>query len=328
MSIRSILEARAAMEEAVRAWFDEEDFVEVTTPAVLPHPNLDPNVHPVSVIIRDFGGKPHDLWLHTSPELSMKKLLAMGSGSIYQIGPVFRDGENTRLHRCEFSMLEWYRVHADYEDAIRDTIRVMRAVCRAVTGEERAVFAGRDYDLAKQWEELTMAEAFNRYAGVQSWDPEELRETLKSMGYGVRKNSTVQDLFFQLYMEKVEPGLGVERPVIVRDYPAFLGTMARPKPDDPAILERFEIYIGGVELANGYSELTDPLELSERMDNVLRDLEEAGIKGLTVDDEFLEAADNLPPCAGVSLGMDRLAMVAMDAEDIAQVVYPFEKRTD
>ena len=141
-SLRSILETRAAMEEAIRVWFDEEGFVKVTTPIVLPHPNLDPNVYPVAVSIRDFGGRPNDFWLHTSPELSMKKLLAMGSGSIYQIVPVFRDGENTHLHRCEFSMLEWYRVHADYEDAIRDTIRVMRAVCRAVTGEERTTFAG------------------------------------------------------------------------------------------------------------------------------------------------------------------------------------------
>ena len=172
-----------------------------------------------------------------------------------------------------------------------------------------------------------MAEAFDRHTGVKSWDPEELRDTLRSMGCALKKQSTVQDLFFQLFVEKVEPELGVERPVIVRDYPAFLGTMARSRLDDPTVLERFEVYIGGVELANGYSELTDPVELGERMVSVIRDLENTGIKGLTVDHEFLDAVGNLPPCSGVSVGMDRLAMIVLDANDITQVVYPYNVRT-
>jgi lysyl-tRNA synthetase class 2 len=327
MELRNILEARAAMEGAVRDYFDSEGFVEVTTPVAVPHPNLDPNVCPVPVTIRDFKGRPHEMWLQTSPELSMKKLLAMGSGSIYQVGRVFRDGEKTKRHRCEFSMLEWYRVQADYEEAMRDTIRVFRAACRAVTGEEQLTYQGIMYDLAQPWDEITMAEAFYRYAGVGSWDADELREALRSEGIKVKRESTVQDLFFTLYVEKVEQGLGLERPVIVRDYPAFLGTMARPRPDDPKILERFEVYIGGLELANGYSELTDPVELEERMIAVLRDLEEEGVQGLSVDEEFLEAVKNLPPCTGVSVGMDRLAMVVLDADDISQVVFPFEEKT-
>jgi lysyl-tRNA synthetase class 2 len=134
MDLRNILEARAAIKEAVRVYFDGEGFVEVATPVAVSHPNLDPNVYPVPVVLKDFHGRPHNLWLQTSPELSMKKLLAKGSGNIYQIGPVFRDGEKSRLHRCEFTMLEWYRVQADYEEAMRDTIRVFRAACRAVTG--------------------------------------------------------------------------------------------------------------------------------------------------------------------------------------------------
>jgi lysyl-tRNA synthetase class 2 len=327
MNLRSILEARAAMEEAVRAYFDEEGFVEVTTQVVVRHPNLDPNVHPIPVTIRDFNDQPGKFWLHTSPELSMKKLLAMGSGDIFQIGPVFRDGERTRLHRCEFSMLEWYRIHANYEDAIRDTIRIVRAACRVVRGEEKAFFAGQEYDLAAPWEEMTMAEAFHHHAGVESWEADELREALEEEGCIVGPGSMVQDLFFQLYLEKVEPVLGVERPTIVRDYPAFLGTMAGSRADDPKILERFEVYIGGMELANGYTEFNDPVELGERMDTVLRDLERKGIQGLSVDEEFLEAMNRLPPCAGVSIGMDRLAMVVLDADDISQVVYPYEPET-
>jgi lysyl-tRNA synthetase class 2 len=327
MKIRDILEARAAIEKAVRVYFDDEGFVEVTTPVAVPHPNLDPNVYPVPLTVKDFQGRSNVLWLHTSPELSMKKLLAMGSGNIYQVGPVFRDGERTKKHRCEFSMLEWYRTHGDYEEAMRDTIRVFRAACRAVSGEEMVVYQGTHYDLAEPWDELTMAEVFYKYAGVGSWDPVELQEALEEAGCSVGRDSTIRDLFFQLYMERVEPFLGIERPLIVRDYPDFLGTMARPRPDDPNVLERFEVYIGGMELANGYSELTDPVELEKRMIEVLGDLENGGMRGLSVDGEFLEAVKNIPPCAGVSVGMDRLAMIVLDADDISQVVFPYGEKT-
>ena len=325
--LRGILEARAAMEEAVRAYFNEEGFVEVTTPAVVPHPNLDPNIYPVPVNIGDLSDESCRHWLHTSPELSMKKLLAKGSGSIFQIGPVFRDEEHTRLHRCEFSMLEWYRVDAGYEDAIRDTMRVVRSVCRAVTDGEELIFGGRSYDLAEQWEEVTMAEAFRRYAEVDSLTHDDLAEALEGLGYRVNAESGIEDLFFRVYVDAVEPFLGAERPTIVKDYPSFLGTMARPREDDPHTLERFEVYIAGLELANGYTELTDEVELSGRMEKVLTDLSVDGVEGLTIDDQFLEAIADLTPCDGVSVGMDRLAMLVLDAQDISQVIFPFEDRT-
>jgi len=315
------------MEEAVRAYFNEEGFVEVTTPALIGHPNLDPNIHPVPVHITDISGRSHRRWLHTSPELSMKKLLAAGSGSIFQTSNVFRDEEHTRLHRCEFSMLEWYRVDADYEDAIRDTIRVARAVCRAVTGEERLVFGGRSYDLGDRWEDITMAQAFERFAGVGSLTHDDLAEALEGLGYRVDDGASTEDLFFHIYVEAVEPSLGIESPTIVKDYPSFLGTMARPREDDPLTLERFEVYIAGLELANGYTELTDSVELAERMEKVLRDLSRDGVEGLTIDDEFLILVNDLPPCAGVSVGMDRLAMLALDAPDISQVIFPYEEDT-
>ncbi len=316
------------MEEAVRAYFNDEGFVEVRTTAVVQHPNLDPNVRPVPVDISDPSGRLRRRWLHTSPELSMKKLLSKGSGSIYQIGPVFRDGEHTHLHRAEFSMLEWYRVDADYEDAIRDTLRIVRAVCRAVNGGDVLTYNGRSYDLAERWEEITMAEAFERYAGVDPLTRDSLVESLSGLGYRASVDTAVEDLFFRVYVEAVEPWLGIERPTIIKDYPSFLGTMARPREDDPGLLERFEIYIAGLELANGYTECTDAIELSLRMEKVLADLRAEGVKGLTMDDQFLEAMTDMPPCAGVSVGMDRLAMLVLDLDDISQVVFPFEKETN
>ena len=315
------------MDEAVRAYFNEEGFVEIRTPALVEHPNLDPNIPPVPVRLADFTGKHHQYWLHTSPELTMKKLLARGSGSIYQITSVFRDEEHTRLHRKEFAMLEWYRVDADYEDAIRDTIRVIRSVCRTVTDGDELVFGGRSYDLSEQWDEITMAEAFERYAGVKSLVHDDLAAALEDLDYQVDPGLGTEDLFFHLYVHSVEPSLGIERPTIIKDYPSFLGTMARPREEDPGTLERFEVYIAGLELANGYSECDDAGQLQARMEKVAKELAADGVAGLTIDDEFLEAMDDLPTCAGVSVGMDRLAMLALDAQDISQVVFPFEKQT-
>ncbi len=324
LTLREVLESRAALERSVRDYFDGEGFLEITTPAVLPCPNLDPNIAPIPVTIRDFSGNPSRHWLHTSPELAMKRLVARGVGSIYQIAQVFRDEEHTSLHRCEFSMLEWYRVDADYEIAIRDSMLLFRAVARAVAGTEEAVWGDTVFDLAGEWEELTMAEAFNRYAGTDSFEREDLTDALTDLGYRPGVDDRLEDMFFTLYLEVVEPNLGMERPTIVRDYPAFLGTMASPRADSPDVLERFEIYIGGMELANGYTELSDQEELAIRMESVQRDLTEDGVEGLTVDDEFIEAMAALPPCAGVSVGMDRLLMLLLNLDDISHVVYPFE----
>ena len=322
--LREVLESRAALEKAVRDYFDNEGFLEVTTPAALPCPNLDPNIAPVPVTIRDFSGDSSRHWLHTSPELSMKKLVARGAGSIYQIAQVFRDEEHTSLHRCEFSMLEWYRVEADYENAIRDTMLLMRAAATAVTGSEEVVWGDTVFDLAGEWEELTMSEAFRLYAGVDSIVRDDLSDALADLGYRTGANDRLEDMFFALYLEAVEPNLGIKRPTIIRDYPAFLGTMAMPREDNPDVLERFEVYIGGMELANGFTELSDQVELARRMESVLRDLTEAGVEGLTVDEEFIEDMAHLPSCAGVSVGMDRLLMLLLDLDDISHVVYPFE----
>ncbi len=218
----------------------------------------------------------------------MKKLVARGSGSIYQIAQVFRDEEHTPLHRCEFSMLEWYRVQADYETVIRDTMLLMRAVAAAVTSSEEVSRGDTVFDLAGEWEELTMAEAFRLHAGVDSITRGDMADALTDLGYRPAPDDRVEDLFFALYLEAVEPNLGVDRPTIVRDYRAFLGTMARPREDAPEVLERFEIYIGGMELANGFSELSDQDELAERMESVLRNLTEAGVEELTVDEAFIE----------------------------------------
>jgi len=315
------------MEMAVRAHFDSEGFVEVTTPSALPFPNLDPHIRPVPLMIRDFSGRPNRHWLHTSPEISMKKLVARGAGNIYQMGPVYRDEEITPHHRCEFTMLEWYRTGADYEDGIVDTVNVISRVCRSVRGSTCFSRSGRDWDLAGPWEDVTMLEVFGRYAGVDSFTEPAMVSALKALGHSDQRETSLEDLFFRLYIEVVEPELGKEKPTIVRNFPDFLGTMARPKPGSPGVLERFEVFIDGLELANGYSELTDVQELKRRMELVRESLSADGVEGLAIDEEFISAVPNLPDCAGVSLGMDRLAMLLLEADDIGQVVYPYSGTT-
>ncbi len=320
---REILKARARLENAVRAYFNGEGFVEVTTPAALLFPNLDPNIKPVRLSVKDLSGTSSDHWLHTSPELSMKKLIAAGSGSIFQICPVFRDEEVTSTHNMEFSMLEWYRMEANYITAIKDSVNVLLAAMRAVIGTTVVTRGGNEFDLEGPWEEITMSEAFKRFAGVDAFNREDMLDALGERGKKEALDADQEEIFFRLYLQSVEPELGRYRPTVVKDFPSFLGTMAKPKDDEPEFLERFEIFIGGLELANGFSELTDPGELERRMRKVSSALEREGLSGARVDREFLEASARLGRCAGVSVGMDRLAMLAMGADKISEVIFPF-----
>ncbi len=319
--LRQTLEALAEIRRTARAYFYNEGFIEVATSSLLPFPNLDPNVRPVPVAVKIPGGQRRH-WLHTSPELSMKKLLAAGSGSIFQICPVYRDEEPTPQHRREFNMLEWYRGGADYEAAMEDAMCVFRMACKAVSGSSVINRAGVEFDLDGPWRVLTMADAFRSCAGVESFTPLEMSSALKSRGYRCSVADSREELFFRLYVDAVEPNLGRTAPTIVKDFPDFLGTMARPKPGCAGMLERFEIFMGGLELANGYSELTDGEELEKRMEMVRGTLAADGVEGLEVDREFIEAAGRLAPCAGVSVGLDRLAMLLLGAEDISEVIFP------
>ncbi len=317
--LRRLLRARSAMEAAVRSFFAARGFLEVSTPAALPHPNLDPHVRPVPLVLRDPAGSPRPFWLQTSPELSMKKLVARGSGSIFQIARVFRDGEVSPRHRPEFSMLEWYRVGGGWRDVLRDAREVMAEAARAVTGGTTVRFGGRGCDLAGEWEETTVAEALRRRTGAKSLARKDLADALRARGMPPRGDEPRDELFFRLYLE-AEQSFGTDRPAALTGFPSFLGTMARPVPGDEDTLERFELYAGGMELANGYGELTDRAEQERRLEETRQTLEGEGVAGLTMDREFLEAVGELPPCAGVSIGLDRLLMLLLGKEDISGVL--------
>jgi lysyl-tRNA synthetase class 2 len=251
----------------------------------------------------DGGDADAPRWLMTSPEYQMKRLLADGWRRIYQMAPCFRRGEVGRRHNPEFTMLEWYRAPGAVADVMRDTEQLAAAVTGGVVR-----LSGRRIDLEPPLERLTVCDAFARFAG---WSR---GETLEAAAHD-------EDRYFRAFVDDVEPALErFDRGVFLVDYPASQASLARTKPDDPALSERFELYVGGVELCNGFGELVDPVEQRERL---ARDQETRRARGLPVypiDERFVDALASLPPSAGNALGLDRLVALTCGTTEIAGVM--------
>jgi lysyl-tRNA synthetase class 2 len=294
------LRERARMLAEVRAFFDARGFVEVQTPLMVPSPGLDVHLDAFEIAGGDAGAP---RWLSTSPEYQMKRLVAEGLTRIYQITPCFRRGESGARHNPEFTMLEWYRGGADIEEVMADTEQLAAAVTRgSVHLPDRVV------DLAPPFERITVCDAFARFAG---WSVE---ETLAAA-------ASDEDRYFRALVDRVEPGLaGLPSAVFLVDYPATQASLARRKLDDPRLAERFELYVAGVELCNGFGELVDPIEQRARL---VADQATRRAKGLPVypiDERFLAALARMPPSGGNALGLDRLVALACGTTEIADVL--------
>lgn len=293
--IRPALERRARILDGIRAFFRQEGFLEVETPVLLPHVAPEEFIDPFGV-----GG----WFLSTSPEMHMKRLLAAGSGDLFQVTRCFRRGERGRLHNPEFTMLEWYRGGAGYLKIIEDTERLVLEVAAGLGLGPAIRYQGRAIDLSRPWPRTTVREAFLRSAG---WDPV----------------SRLDPERFDLdLVDRVMPAFDPGRPTVLLEYPAANAAMARLKPGDPAVAERGEVFVGGMELANAYSELTDAGELERRFREALR---ERGEGERPLPENFLRAVSRLPACGGIALGVDRLVMLLCDAAAIDDVVaFPFD----
>jgi lysyl-tRNA synthetase class 2 len=312
--------ARARMLGAIRAFFVERGFLEVDPPIAVRYPNIDPNVYPVSV--SDASGRVSALYLHTSPELSMKKLLASGSGNVFFLGKVFRDREGSPLHSPEFTMLEWYRVGEEAEALMTDVEELVRALARSLCGAEEIRREGRAVPLAGKWRRWELSEAFPALLGAPVGDAEALRRALSLKGRGPGPGESWEDLFFRACVDVIEPALKESGACFLTGFPAPLAAMAKRRGSAPDLSERFEGYLAGVELVNGYEELTDPAESEERLREQAARHEAATGQPLPVDPDFLDALRaGLPPCAGAALGVDRLAMLLLGTESIADVTY-------
>ncbi|TAK98081.1 MAG: EF-P lysine aminoacylase GenX [Rhodospirillaceae bacterium] len=334
---RFALEVRRAAIKAVRAYFQVEGFLEVETPALQVSPGIERHIQSFATTLQE----PHSdtsvpRFLHTSPELAMKKLLAGGLEKIVQLCPVYRDGERTPLHHPAFTMLEWYRTGADYGAIMDDAQAVLRAVAkaahRAIESDGFLHWHGQVCDPALPAVRLAVQEAFARYAGIDLLatiddssvfmpPADKLKAAAQAAGVAVSMNDSWEDTFFRVMLERIEPQLGIGAPTILYEYPVCLGALARRKPGDSRVAERFELYACGVELANAYSELTDVDEQRARFAHDRAIYESLYGDAPPVDEDFLAALAQVPPCAGAALGFDRLVMLAAGADDITQVLW-------
>jgi len=319
--------ARARLAAEVRRALGAEGYEEVETPCLVPAPGMEPHIDPFLAPFRPAAGAPRPLWLHSSPEYAMKRLLADGWERIFQLARVFRNGEISATHNPEFTMLELYRAGTDYRGIMSDLERTVESGARALLpgGGTSVLRDGRTLDLAAPFERLTVAGAFALHAGIDlgacDGDPARLTAAARAAGHDAGPGGEpFDDVFFRVFLQAIEPKLGLERPVYLLDWPASMAALSKVKRDDPRWAERFELYAAGLELANGFSELNDAVEQRRRLldERALRT--RLGRPAHPLDERFLEAVGRMPDAGGVALGFDRLLMLLVGATSIDEVL--------
>jgi lysyl-tRNA synthetase class 2 len=290
---KGTLQGRARILQGIRRFFIEKGYLEVETPHRIFTPAPESHIDAI----------PSGTWfLHTSPELCMKRMMAAGYEKIFQICRCWREKERGSLHLPEFSLLEWYRAGGDYYSLMEECEELIRFAAKAIGLGEKLFFRGHEIDLSMPWDRISVNEAFRRYSNTSM------------------TGALDQHLFDQMMVQDIEPNLGIKRPAFIYDYPAQRGALARLKQEDPSVAERFELYIGGLELANGFSELNDSEEQRERFRIENQNRQSHGKPVYTIPEKFLAELVQMPPCSGIALGVDRLVMVFLDVETIDEVV--------
>ena len=324
------LDQRGRILGAVRSFFAAYGYVEVDTPALQVSPGLEPHLRAFKTLLHDPHDRTAGRYLHTSPEFAMKKLLVAGMPRIWQLVHVFRDGERSVTHHPEFAMLEWYRVGATYRD-LMDECSAMLGTCQHAVGAEVFTWRGHTADARRPWQRLSVAEAFEKFCGIDllatapdplAPDVERLAAAAGHLEVAPHPGDDWEAFFFRIFLERIEPFLGIGTPTILYNYPLSMAALSRRSAADPRLAERFEVYVCGIELANAFGELTDAAEQRRRF--VADQAKKQALYGETypIDEDFLAALDcGLPECAGIALGFDRLVMLLTGAEDIEDVLW-------
>lgn len=307
--------------KAIRKFFDARGFHEVETPILIAHPAAESYLDVFETTLLDRHKKPTKAYLSASPEVALKKLMVAGLGNCYSLTKSFRNMETgSRLHNPEFTILEWYRVGANYMDIIKDCEELVASIA---TGP--LIYQKEKIDLSPSWERMSVAEAFGRYAHINFNDFlkfETAKKVASIKGYKVEGKTTWEELFNQIFLNEIEPRLGHGKPTIFYDFPAAMGALAKKKKSDPRFAERFEFYIAGLELGDCYSELTDWKEQEKRFESELGELRRLGKTVYDYDHDFIEALKvGLPKCSGIAVGVDRLVMLFADATRIQDVLF-------
>jgi elongation factor P--(R)-beta-lysine ligase len=326
---RPLLLKRGRLKAAIRAHFEAQSFTEVECGALVVSPGNETHLHAFETALTGPDAATRALYLHTSPEFAAKKLLAAGEERIFDFARVFRNRERGRLHAPEFTMLEWYRAREDYQTVIADSLALLRLAAEVT---EAKVFRhrGAECDPLAEADRLTVAQAFTHFAGIDllatllpagQGDADALRSRSRRGGIDVSDKDDWSDMFAKILTLRVEPRLGLERPCILYEYPVCEAALARVSPRDARVAERFELYACGVELANGFGELTDPAQQRARFESEMDKKERVYGKRYPLDENFLAALAHMPPASGVALGFDRLVMLATGAPNIDSVLW-------
>ncbi len=328
---RPVLIARGRIVAALRAWFAARDFVEVETGALQVSPGNETHLHAFATTGEAPDGAPSRLYLRTSPEFACKKLLAAGERRIVEFARVFRNRECGALHHPEFTLVEWYRAGEPYGALVEDCAALLELAAQAA-GTKHLTFRGRLAEACAAPERLTVAEAFARYAGIDLLatlparpddepDRDGLAMAAQTAGIRIAENDHWGDIFSRVLVEKIESRLGIGRATILDEYPAVQSALARPSRKNPRVAERFELYVCGVELANGFGELTDAAAQRARLEREMAEKERIYGERYPLDEDFLAALATMPPACGIALGLDRLVMLATGAPRIDQVLW-------
>jgi elongation factor P--(R)-beta-lysine ligase len=323
-----LLRARRRVQTGLRDYLESRDFVEVETAILQVSPGNEAHLHAFSTELTTPGGSRRPLYLHTSPEFACKKLLAAGERRIFEFARVFRNREHGALHQPEFTMLEWYRAEESL-DALMDDCASFLAIAAAAAGTDRFMFRDREADPATPPDRVTVAETFCLYAGIDLLatlgcgppDRDGLAVQARAAGIRVGDDDSWSDIFSRVLVERVEPRIGNGRATFLTDYPVHEAALARPKPSDPRVAERFELFVCGVELANGFGELTDPVEQRIRLEAEMERKQRLFGERYPIDEDFLSALAVMPPASGCALGFDRLVMLATRASRVEQVMW-------
>jgi elongation factor P--(R)-beta-lysine ligase len=326
---RPLLLARGRITAALRAWFAANDFVEVETGALAVSPGNETHLHAFATPLVAPDGTASPRYLRTSPEFACKKLLAAGERRVVEFARVFRNRESGALHAPEFTLVEWYRAGEPYTTLMADCAAILKTAAQAA-GAWHFSFRGRSADASTVPELMSVAEAFGCYSGIDllatlSSDGEGDRDSLAraavAAGIGIAADDDWGDIFSRVLVEKIEPKLGIGRATILYEYPARHAALARPSAKNPRVAERFELYVCGVELANGFAELTDATEQRRRLEREMAEKERRYGERYALDEDFLAALSQMPDASGIALGLDRLVMLATGASRIDQVLW-------
>jgi len=326
---RPLLSLRGRIKSGLRAWFEAQNFAEVECGILAASPGNEAHLHAFRTSRMRADGGQETLYLHTSPEFAAKKLLAAGETKIFEFARVFRNRERTRLHAPEFTMLEWYRAGEDVEAVMQDTLALTRRAAE-IAQTKRLIHRERDCDPFASAERLSVADAFRIHAGIEildmlddngNADRDLFAIRARRAGFTVTAEDGWSDIFSKVLAAAIEPRLGQGHLTLLTDYPRIEAALARPKPSDPRLSERFELYACGVELANGFGELTDPAEQRQRFEAEMTEKQRVYGERYPLDEDFLAALARMPESSGVALGFDRLVMLAAAAPHVDDVLW-------